>query len=115
MAAMTQVTNELIYEILKQLQAGQAEIKAILLDHSRPGEDLGRDKYGETLRSIAGSLGTEAHDSLQQAQMDARRQHIEREIAVLKMPRRAGETKQAQIDALEKRLLLLEPTASSKT
>jgi hypothetical protein len=32
---MTQVTNELMYEILKQLQAGQGEIKAILLDQQR--------------------------------------------------------------------------------
>jgi hypothetical protein len=85
---MTQIKNELIYEILKKLQAGQAEIRAILLDHSRPGDDLRRDKDGEPMRSIAGPLGTEAHDSLQQAQMDARRQHIEREIAVLELPRR---------------------------
>ena len=32
---MTEITNQLIYEVLKQLQAGQAEIKAILTDHTR--------------------------------------------------------------------------------
>ena len=32
MAAMTQITNELIYEILKKLQAGQAEIKLAIAD-----------------------------------------------------------------------------------
>ena len=29
---MTQITNELVYEILKQLQAGQGEIKADVRD-----------------------------------------------------------------------------------
>jgi hypothetical protein len=32
---MVEITNELIYEILKQLQAGQAEMKAVLTDHTR--------------------------------------------------------------------------------
>jgi hypothetical protein len=32
---MTQITNELIYEILKQLQTGLAEIKTTLADHTR--------------------------------------------------------------------------------
>jgi hypothetical protein len=32
---MAEVTNELIYEVLKQLQAGQTEIKATLSDHTR--------------------------------------------------------------------------------
>ena len=29
------VTNELLYEVLKQIQGGQAEIKAVLSDHTR--------------------------------------------------------------------------------
>ena len=34
-ACMTEPTNDLIYEVLKKLQADTAEIKAILVDHSR--------------------------------------------------------------------------------
>lgn len=32
---MTDVTNDLIFEVLKHLQAGQEEIKATLADHTR--------------------------------------------------------------------------------
>lgn len=32
---MTQVTNDLIYEILKQLQTGQTELRTLLSDHTR--------------------------------------------------------------------------------
>ena len=32
---MSDITNELIYEILKQLQAGLAEVKTVLDDHTR--------------------------------------------------------------------------------
>jgi hypothetical protein len=32
---MAEITNELIYEVLKQLQAGQSEIGRTLADHTR--------------------------------------------------------------------------------
>ena len=32
---MPQITNELIYEILKQLQSGLTDVKATLADHTR--------------------------------------------------------------------------------
>ena len=32
---MVEITNELIYEVLKRLQAGQADIKNVLTEHTR--------------------------------------------------------------------------------
>jgi hypothetical protein len=32
---MTEITNQLLYEVLKHLQTGQADIKSALADHTR--------------------------------------------------------------------------------
>lgn len=69
---MTQITNELIYEILKSLQASLAEIKATLGDHThqliRVREEINALR-GDDLR----------RESLQ-AQMDTRLQRIENRL-----------------------------------
>jgi len=50
---MPQITNELIYKILKHLQTGQAEIKSVLAEHTRQmikiREDI-NDLRGDDLR-----------------------------------------------------------------
>ncbi len=66
---MAQITNELIYEILKQLQAGQADLKVILSDHSR--------QFIKVREDINSLRGDDLRREALQAQMDARLQHIE--------------------------------------
>jgi hypothetical protein len=72
MWVMAQITNEIIFEILKNLQAGVAEIKATLADHThqliRVREDINALR-GDDLR----------RESLQ-AQMDTRLQRIENRL-----------------------------------
>jgi hypothetical protein len=72
------VTNELMYEILKQLQAGQAEIKAVLADHTRQlirvREDI-NNLRGDDLR----------RESLQ-TQMDVRLERIETRLNINDVP-----------------------------
>jgi hypothetical protein len=68
------VTNELLYEILKQLQSGQAEIKAVLADHTRQLLRIREDI--NNLRSD--DLRREA----MQAQMDVRLERIETRINI---------------------------------
>jgi hypothetical protein len=68
------VTNELIYEVLKQLQGGQAEIKAVLADHTRQLIRIREDI--NNLRSD--DLRREA----MQAQMDVRLERIETRINI---------------------------------
>jgi hypothetical protein len=69
---MTEITNELIYEILKQLQAGQAEMKAVLADHTRQ------------LLRIRDDINNLRSDDLRietmQTSMDARLERIERRL-----------------------------------
>jgi hypothetical protein len=69
---MAQITNELIYEILKSLQADQIEIKTTLADHThqliRVHEEINALR-GDDLR----------RESLQ-AQMDTRLQRIENRL-----------------------------------
>lgn len=66
---MTQVTNELIFEILKQIQNGQADLKAVLADHThqllRIREDINALRGDDLRRETA------------QAQMDMRLERIE--------------------------------------
>jgi len=71
---MTAVTNELIYEILKLLQAGQAEIKATLADHTRQLIRVRED--------INGLRGDDLRRETLQAQMDTRLQRIETRLSL---------------------------------
>jgi hypothetical protein len=69
---MTNITNELLYEILKSLQAGQAEIKSTLADHTRQ-----LIRIREDINSLrADDLRREAI----QAHMDTRLQRIENRL-----------------------------------
>ena len=69
---MPQITNELLYEILKSIQTGQAEIKATLADHTHQLIRV-REKIN-ALRS-----DDLRRESLQ-AQMDTRLQRIENRL-----------------------------------
>jgi hypothetical protein len=66
---MPQITNELIYEVLKQLQAWQDEINGMLSDHTRQlirvREDINSLRCDDLRRETL------------QAQMDTRLQRIE--------------------------------------
>jgi len=66
---MAQITNELSYEILKQLQASLADVKAILLDHSR--------QFIRVREDINSLRGDDLRRETLQAQMDTRLQRIE--------------------------------------
>ena len=71
-AAMVDVNNQLLYEILKTIQSGQAELKAALADQSRQ-----LIKIREEINSLRGDdLRREAL----QAQMDVRRDRSEHRI-----------------------------------
>lgn len=66
---MAEITNDLLYEILKSLQAGQAEIKATLADHTRQLIRIRED--------INALRGDDLRRESIQAQMDTRLQRIE--------------------------------------
>ena len=69
---MSDITNDLMYEVLKQLQTGQAEIKTILADHTRqllPIREEINSLRGDDLR----------HESLY-ASMDSRLERIVRRL-----------------------------------
>ena len=66
---MPAVTNELIYEILKQLQADLAEVKATLADHSR--------QFIRVREDINDLRGDDLRRENWQAQMDVCLQRIE--------------------------------------
>ena len=69
---MADVNNQLLYEILKTIQSGQAELKAALADQSRQ-----LIKIREEINSLRGDdLRREAL----QAQMDVRLDRIEHRI-----------------------------------
>jgi hypothetical protein len=71
-AAMVDVNNQLLYEILKTIQSGQAELKAALADQSRQ-----LIKIREEINSLRGDdLRREAL----QAQMDVRLDRIEHRL-----------------------------------
>lgn len=69
---MNEITNELIYEILKQLQTGMTEMKATLADHTRQ------------LLRIRDDINNLRSDDLRietmQTSMDARLERIERRL-----------------------------------
>lgn len=66
---MVEVTNDLIYEILKSLQAGQADIKATQADHTRQLIRLREE--------VNGLRGDDLRRETLQAQMDSRLERIE--------------------------------------
>ena len=66
---MSNVGNEIIYEILKRLQAGQAEVKDMLADQSRLLIRVRED--------INALRGDDLRQEAIQAQMDVRLQRIE--------------------------------------
>jgi hypothetical protein len=66
---MAKITNNLIREILKIIQAGQAEIKATLADHTRQLIRIRED--------IIALRGDDLRRESMQAQMDSRLQRIE--------------------------------------
>ncbi len=70
----TNVTSELIYEVLEQLQAGQAEIKATLTDHTRQLIRIRED--------INALRGDDLRREAMQAQMDVRLERMERHISL---------------------------------
>jgi hypothetical protein len=63
------VTNELLYEVLKSIQAGQAEIKTTLADHTRQLLRIRED--------INALRGDDLRRETMQAQMDVRLERIE--------------------------------------
>jgi hypothetical protein len=66
------VTNELIYEVLKQLQAGQAEMKVALADHTRQLIRIRED--------INNLRGDDLRLETLHAQMDVRLERIEKRL-----------------------------------
>jgi hypothetical protein len=69
---MTEITNQLIYEVLKQLQTGLAEIKVTLAGHTRQLLRIREDI--NALRS------DDLRHETMQAQMDTRLERIERRL-----------------------------------
>jgi hypothetical protein len=63
------VTNELIYEVLKKLQDGQARIIETLADHSR--------QFIQVRQDINSLRGDDLRRETMQAQMDMRLDRIE--------------------------------------
>lgn len=66
---MTGITNELIYEVLKKLQADVAQVKATQADHSR--------QFIRVRDDINNLRGDDLRLESWQAQMDSRLQRIE--------------------------------------
>lgn len=66
---MSEITNELIYEVLKSLQAGQADIKATQAYHTRPLLRL-REEFN-------GLRGGDLRRETLQAKIDTRLERIE--------------------------------------
>jgi len=66
---MTEITNQLVYKALKQLQTGQTAIKATLADHTRQLIRVRED--------INALRGDDLRRETLQAQMDSRLQRIE--------------------------------------
>ena len=69
---MTEITNNLLYEVLKALQAGQAELKLTLADHTRQLIRIRED--------INALRGDDLRQETMQAQMDTRLERIERRL-----------------------------------
>ncbi len=72
---MTEITNELNYEILKSLQKGQAEIKAILSEHTR--------QFIKIREDINNLRSDDLRRETMQAQIDVRLDRIEARLDLI--------------------------------
>lgn len=70
--AMTPITNELIDDALKSLQAGQTDIKATLADH--------KHQLIRIREELNGLRGDDLRREVVQAQMDTRLERIEKRL-----------------------------------
>ena len=66
------VTNELIYDVLKQVQADMAEVKGTLADHTR--------QFIRVREDINNLRGDDLRRESLQTQMDVRLQRIEKRL-----------------------------------
>ena len=73
---MAEITNELIYEILNQLQSGMAEVKATLDDHTRQLLRI-REDINNVRDDINGLRGDDLRIETMQAHMNNRLERIE--------------------------------------
>ena len=73
---MAEITNELIYEILRQLQSGMAEVKAALDDHTRQLLRI-REDINNVRDDINGLRGDDLRIETMQAHMNTRLERIE--------------------------------------
>lgn len=73
-----EITNELIYEVLKQLQGEVADIRRVLADHSR--------QFILVRQDINGLRGDDLRREAIQAQMDVRLERIETRLNISDTP-----------------------------
>lgn len=71
---MSNIDNELIYEILKSIQTSQAEIKSALTDHSR--------QFIRIREELNGLRADDLRREALQAQMDIRLNRIEARLQI---------------------------------
>jgi hypothetical protein len=76
---MTQISNELIYEVLKNVQAGQADMKATLADHTRQLLRI-REDMNNIRDDINGLRSDDLRIETLQTNLDARLERIERRL-----------------------------------
>ncbi len=68
------VTNELMFEILKQLQKDMTDIKSTLIDHTR--------QFIRIREELNGLRGDDIRREVLQTKMDARLQRIENRLSL---------------------------------
>lgn len=73
------VTNELMFEILKQLQKDMADVKATLTDHTRLFIRV-REDINSVREDINGLRGDDLRREAIQSKMDERLQRIENRL-----------------------------------
>lgn len=71
---MVEITNELMYEVLKQIRADLAEVKGVLADHTR--------QFIRVREDINNLRGDDLRRETIQAQMDNRLQRIENRLGL---------------------------------
>ncbi|MGO9170779.1 MAG: hypothetical protein ACLP7P_02270 [Rhodomicrobium sp.] len=76
---MAEITNELIHEVLKALQAGQGEVKGILVDHTQQLLRI-RDDLNQVRNDINNLRGDDLRIETMQARMESRLERIERRL-----------------------------------
>ena len=73
------VTSELIYEVLKQIQDRLAKVESTLADHTRQFIRV-REDINSVREDINGLRGDDLRREAMQAKMDARLQRIENRL-----------------------------------